>query len=72
MLLRLLQIVNSGSRPSCLETAPESGKAGVEAVRAAVGCGLLEESENSGVTGREFTRGLDRVRTMATGKGDLE
>ena len=72
MLLRLLQIVNSGSRPSCLETAPESGKAGVEAVRAAVGCGLLEESENSGVTGREFTRGLDRVRTMAAGKGDHE
>lgn len=72
MLLRLLRIVNPGARPSCLEGSPESGRSGVEAIRAAVQCGLLEESENSWVPGREFTRGLDRVRIMATGKGDLE
>ena len=72
MLLRLLRIVNPGARPSCLEGSPESGRSGVEAIRAAEQCGLLEESENSWVPGREFTRGLDRVRIMATGKGDLE
>ncbi len=73
MLLRLLEVVSSGVRPSCLEGA-ESGKSGVEAVQAAVQCGLLEESEKSTVSGREFTRGLDRVRVLATGKGkgDLE
>ena len=72
MLLRLLRIVNPGVHPRCLEGSPESGRSGVEAVRAAVECGLLEESESSSVPGREFTRGLDRVRIMATGKGDLE
>jgi tetratricopeptide (TPR) repeat protein len=72
MLLRLLRIVNPGVRPRCLEGSPESGRSGVEAVRAAVACGLLEEKDGSWVPGREFTRGLDRVRMMATGKGDLE
>lgn len=72
MLLRLLRIVNPGIRPRCLEGSPESGRSGVEAVRAAVECGLLEESDRSWVPGREFTRGLDRVRMMATGKGDVE
>ena len=72
MLLRLLRIVNPAVHPRCLEGSPESGRSGVEAVRAAVECGLLEESESSSVPGREFTRGLDRVRIMATGKGDLE
>ena len=69
MLLRLLRIVDPGARPSCLEGSPESGKSGVEAVHAAVSCGLLEESEKSTVSGRELTRGLDRVRVLATGKG---
>lgn len=72
MLLRLLRIVNPGVRPRCLEGSPESGRSGAEAVRTAVACGLLEESDTSWVPGREFTRGLDRVRIMATGKGDLE
>jgi tetratricopeptide (TPR) repeat protein len=72
MLLRLLRIVNPGVHPRCLEGARESRRSAVEAVRAAVQCGLLEESESSWVPGREFTRGLDRVRIMATGKGDLE
>ncbi len=72
MLLRLLRVVNPGVRVRCLEGGPESGRSGVEAVRAALQCGLLPESENSWVSGREFTRGLDRVRIMATGKGDLE
>ena len=69
MLLRLLKVVNPEARPGCLEGSPESGKSGVEAVQAAVQCGLLEESENSTVSGRELTRGLDRVRVLATGKG---
>ena len=72
MLLRLLRIVNPAVRPRCLEDSPESGRSGVAAVRAAVQCKLLPESENSSVSGREFTRGLDRVRIMATGKGDHE
>lgn len=72
MLLRLLRIVNPAVHPRCLEDSPESGRSGVEAVRAAVHCNLLPESENSSVSGREFTRGLDRVRIMATGKGDHE
>lgn len=72
MLLRLLRIVHPGIHPRCLEGSPESGRSGVEAVRAAVACGLLEESDTSWVPGRDFTRGLDRVRIMATGKGDLE
>jgi len=72
MLLRLLRIVNPAVHPRCLEDSPESGRSAAEAARAAVACGLLPESENSSVSGREFTRGLDRVRIMATGKGDLE
>jgi tetratricopeptide (TPR) repeat protein len=72
MLLRLLRIVNPGAHPRCLDGSSESGRSGVEAVRASVQCGLLEESDSSAVPGREFTRGLDRVRIMATGKGDLE
>jgi tetratricopeptide (TPR) repeat protein len=72
MLLRLLRIVNPGSRPRCLEGSPESGRSGVEAVRAAVQCGFLEEADRTWVGGREFTRGLDRVRVLATGKEEPE
>jgi len=41
----------------------------VEAIHAAVRCGLLDESEVTWVGGREFTRGLDRLRVLAAGKG---
>jgi len=71
MMLRLLKILKSGSGglPPCLEGSPESGRSNVEAVQAAVQCRLLDETEISWVGGREFTRGLDRVRVLAAGKG---
>jgi tetratricopeptide (TPR) repeat protein len=69
MLLRLLKIIQRGKPPGCLEGLPESGRSGAEVVRAAVGCGFLETEEGTFVGGEEFTRGLDRVRLEATGKG---
>lgn len=69
LLLRLLKVVQRGESPACLEGVPESGRSGAEAVRAAVGCGFLETEEGTFVGGDEFTRGLDRVRVEATGKG---
>jgi len=72
MLLRLLRIVNPSSKPRCLEGSPESGRSGAEAIRAAVGCGLVGGEEGTWIGGREFTRGLDRVRVLATGKEETE
>jgi tetratricopeptide (TPR) repeat protein len=69
MMLRLLRILKPGSPPACLEGSPESGRTGAEAIPAAVGCSLLDESDVTWVGGREFTRGLDRVRVLAAGKG---
>lgn len=69
MLLRLLKVVQRGGAPDCLEGFPESGRSAAEAVRAAVGCGFLAGEEGTSVSGEEFTRGLDRVRVEATGKG---
>jgi DNA polymerase II small subunit len=72
MSLRLLEIMKPASRPDCLEGSPESGRSGVEAIHAAVKCGFLGESESTWVPGREFTRGLDRVRALAAGKGGAQ
>jgi hypothetical protein len=58
------------SKPGCLDRSPESGRSGVEAIRAAAACGLLGGEESTWVGGKEFTRGLDRVRVLATGKGE--
>jgi tetratricopeptide (TPR) repeat protein len=69
MSLRLLEVLKPASRPECLEGAPGSGRSGVEAVEKAVKCGFLGESDSTSVSGREFTRGLDRVRALAAGKG---
>jgi len=69
MLLRLLKVVQRGKPPDCLEGVPESGRSAAETVRAAIGCGFLETEEGTFVGGEEFTRGLDRVRLEATGKG---
>jgi hypothetical protein len=69
MMLRLVRILKPGARPDCLEGSPESTRSGAEAIEAAVRCGFLSESEGTSVAGREFTRGLDRVRVLATGKG---
>jgi hypothetical protein len=65
----LLRVLNPGSHPDCLEGRPHSGRSGVEAIDSAVRCSLLDESEVSWVGGREFTRGLDRLRVLASGKG---
>ena len=69
MVLRLLKIMRPGSAPECLEGSPDSKRSAVEAIEAAKKCGLLEESESTSISGREFTRGLDRIRVLATGKG---
>ncbi|HEY6065108.1 MAG TPA: hypothetical protein VIY96_03075 [Thermoanaerobaculia bacterium] len=69
MALRLLKILKPGPAPDCLEGSPESGRSSADAVHAAAGCGLLDESEVQSVGGREFTRGLDRLRVLAAGKG---
>ncbi|HMA18619.1 MAG TPA: hypothetical protein VKS03_09285 [Thermoanaerobaculia bacterium] len=72
MSLRLLEVLKPGSRPDCLEGSSEAGRSAVEAIRAAVKCGFLAESESAWVSGREFTRGLDRVRSLAAGKGGAQ
>lgn len=69
MMIRLLRVLNSSSQPECLEGPSESSRSGTEPIDAAVRCGLLDESEVTWVGGREFTRGLDRLRVLATGKG---
>ncbi|HEV8610847.1 MAG TPA: hypothetical protein VGS98_12380 [Thermoanaerobaculia bacterium] len=69
MMMRLLRILKPKSPPDCLEGSAESGRSGVEAIQAAVKCGLLDESEVAWVGGREFTRGLDRLRVLAVRKG---
>lgn len=69
MLLRLLKVVQRGEAPPCLQGSPDSGRSAAETVRAAVGCGFLDGEEGTTVGGEEFTRGLDRVRVEATGKG---
>lgn len=72
LLVRLLGIVKpAASAPGCLEGSPESVRTGVEAIKAAAACGLIVEEGGSRVGGPEFTRGLDRVRVLATGKGDV-
>jgi hypothetical protein len=39
-------------------------RSSAEAIRAAEECGLLEEGETNPPTGPEFTRALDRIRTL--------
>lgn len=54
-----------GPEPECLQTAAGVAKAGgAEAIRVAARCGLLSESGGSFVGGAEFTRGLDRLRSL--------
>ncbi|MEX0880903.1 MAG: hypothetical protein WD451_14385 [Thermoanaerobaculia bacterium] len=54
-----------GPEPECLQTAAGVVKAGgAEAIRVAARCGLLSESGGSVVGGAEFTRGLDRLRSL--------
>ena len=76
LLLRLVAFL-SASRPppACFGSA--TPRTGAEAVRIASLCGLLAERERAGapppaLSGPEFTRALDRVRSLAAGEGAEE
>ncbi len=64
MLLLAARLPGSGQAPECFQGVPGPGKGGQEAIRVAVRCKLLSESGASVVSGAEFTRGLDRLRTL--------
>lgn len=68
LLLRLLAIVKPGEPDSsCLAHLPRSPRSNTEYIQVAQACGLLAESESSTtVSGRAFTRALDRVRALAS------
>jgi hypothetical protein len=66
-LLRLSAVLRRpfAPEPDCLQAASGAGKpGGQEAIRMASRCGLLSESGGSAVAGVEFTRGLDRLRSL--------
>ena len=64
MLLLAARLDRSGAAPECFQGAPGPGKAGQDAIRVAARCKLLSESGGSVVSGAEFTRGLDRLRSL--------
>ncbi len=64
MLLLAARLDRSGSAPECFQGVPGPGKGGQEAIRVAARCKLLSESGGSVVSGAEFTRGLDRLRSL--------
>lgn len=64
MLLLGARLDRSGALPECFQGAPGPGKAGQDAIRVAARCKLLSESGGSVVSGAEFTRGLDRLRSL--------
>jgi tetratricopeptide (TPR) repeat protein len=61
-LTGLLQGANGG--PACLKGSPGPWRGGADAIRLAARCGLLSESGGPLVSGPEFTRGLDRLRSL--------
>jgi len=63
MLLLAARLDRSGA-PECFQGAPGPGKGGQDAIRVAARCKLLSESGGSVVSGAEFTRGLDRLRSL--------
>jgi tetratricopeptide (TPR) repeat protein len=64
MLMLAARMARSGQTPECFQGVPGPGKGGQEAIRVAVRCKLLSESGASVVGGAEFTRGLDRLRSL--------
>ena len=65
LLVRLVGIVHPGGA-SCLgKLAGHSPRSTAEATRAADACGLWKEGEAGPPSGPEFTRALDRVRSLA-------
>jgi len=66
-LLRLLIVVTPSNREvPCLGTMHRAPRAAVEAVEAAHRCDLLVSAAGPSVTGADFTRALDRVRSLAS------
>ncbi len=64
LLLLAARLAGPGPSPECFQGAPGPGKGGQEAIRVAVRCKLLSESGASVVSGAEFTRGLDCLRSL--------
>ena len=65
LLLRLAGLLSGpGAGLECLRGAPGPWRGAADAMRLAARCGLLSESGGSLVSGPEFTRGLDRLRSL--------
>jgi tetratricopeptide (TPR) repeat protein len=64
MVLLASRVSRPGAPPACFQGDPSPGKSGREAIRVAARCELLSESGSSVVSGVEFTRGLDRLRSL--------
>jgi tetratricopeptide (TPR) repeat protein len=65
LMLRLAGLLSGpAGGPACLKGSPGPWRGASDAIRLAVHCGLLSESESSVVGGPEFTRGLDRLRSL--------
>jgi hypothetical protein len=65
MMLRLAALLSrAGGGLECLKGSPGPWRGSADAIRLAARCGLLSESGGSAVGGPEFTRGLDRLRSL--------
>ena len=65
LMLRLAVLLSGpGAGLECLKGAPGPGRGAADAIRVAARCGLLSESGGAAVGGPEFTRGLDRLRSL--------
>ena len=64
LLLRLAGLLSGpGAGLACLAGSPGPWRGGADAIRLAARCGLLSESGGPSVSGPEFMRGLDRLRS---------
>jgi tetratricopeptide (TPR) repeat protein len=65
MLLRLLMMLRpDGGAPACLNGAGGPPRSGVESLRLVTACGLLPQTEATTLSGADFLRALDRIRSM--------
>jgi hypothetical protein len=65
MMLGLARILRGREQPpECLKGETGPVRSGSDAIRVAAGCGLLSESGGPVMSGAEFTRGLDRLRSL--------
>jgi tetratricopeptide (TPR) repeat protein len=58
--------------PRCLQGFAASARTAADAIRAAAKCGLLFEAGSPAMSGPEFTRGLDRLRSLLSAGGESE